>query len=370
MPRHLGDHDRERVEVSRLRARSLALAGSGAVVACLLTAPAAAVSVYKGLEPGKSTKADAAAALGGAVREPSPGLAEYPPQPGTGPILVEFAGEPPIVARIEVAFVKAISRAAMVKSLALPETAEFTDTTSEGKLVEGYGGLKSIVFTFARDQAKSGVKSIAYLSRDRFERMRARVLGTDPTSGPTSLKDFTPGELKDLLKPLSAEPALGAELTGQLEPILAAAMTNLVDGDAAAALRNLTRAVKLAPRSAVANYNLSILYEHREQIVSARQHAAAYLEILPAAKDRGAVTARIARLDEAIKLNPRVRFDPQSCHDLYVWSQGEYEVARKAKKPARRQAILEIRVTAQQGDCVKARELVELYRQSWASGPP
>ena len=60
-----------------------------------------------------------------------------------------------------------------------------------------------------------------------------------------------------------------------------------------------------------------------------------------------------------------VQFNPAACQDVYVWAQRENDVARRGRDAARRQAILEIMVTAQRGDCARARPLADAYKKTY-----
>lgn len=61
--------------------------------------------------------------------------------------------------------------------------------------------------------------------------------------------------------------------------------------------------------------------------------------------------------------NPQVQFDPTACTDLYIWSQTEREAAKKSKNVGRYQAILEIGILSQRGECQKARVLTATYKK-------
>ena len=61
-----------------------------------------AQSSYKGLTPGRSTRADVERVLGRPVKSVSATLVEYRPQPMTSKIFVQYRGGAPVVERIEV----------------------------------------------------------------------------------------------------------------------------------------------------------------------------------------------------------------------------------------------------------------------------
>ncbi len=60
--------------------------------------------------------------------------------------------------------------------------------------------------------------------------------------------------------------------------------------------------------------------------------------------------------------NPRVQFDPAACRDVFNWSQTERDAAKRSKNLGRFQAVLEIAVLAQRGECDKARPMADDYK--------
>ncbi|MFC2172235.1 VWA domain-containing protein [Acidobacteriota bacterium] len=133
--------------------------------------------------------------------------------------------------------------------------------------------------------------------------------------------------------------------------------------DLAGALSEFKQAYKAAPQSPAVNYNLSLLHEANDQLISAVDHAQKYLDLAPAAFDSVDVKNRIHNLQDELKRNPRVVLDPAGCRDVYIWANREKKQAKK--NPTRRQAILEISIAAQRGDCEKARNLAQKYKQAY-----
>lgn len=133
--------------------------------------------------------------------------------------------------------------------------------------------------------------------------------------------------------------------------------------DLTGALRAYQRAHGLSPDSAAVNYNLSLLYEAEDQLNPSMDHARRYLQLAPQATDRADVENRIHNLEQELKNNPRASYDPGACRDLYLWAQQERKRAKKP--PQRRQAILEIIIAAQRGQCPEARRLAEAYRSKY-----
>ncbi len=63
--------------------------------------------------------------------------------------------------------------------------------------------------------------------------------------------------------------------------------------------------------------------------------------------------------------NPQVQFDPAACRQLYFWAQTEREAAKRSKNVNRHQAILEISILSQRGECEKAHSLADSYKKSY-----
>lgn len=201
--------------------------------------PCFSISVYKGIQPGKSTRQDVIAAFGQPVNNISASIFEYAMPPSQGKLFVEYRGDTQIVDRIERYFAKPVSRAAMIKSLNLPDAPEEKETTKDGRLVEYFGGLKVVSLTYVLGDVSSGVRSLNYLSFEMYDKLLNRAQ------------------------------------------------------------------------------------------------------------------------------NPTAQYDPTACRDLYIWSQTEREVAKRSKDVGRHQAVLEIQIVSQRGDCDKARKLVTAYRERY-----
>ena len=202
----------------------------------IVCAPCFAVSTYMGLQPGLSTRADVEKAFGQPIRAVSETMFEYTLSSGGGKVFVEFRAKDFVVDRIERQFTKPISRAALVRSLNLPQEPEEKGKNKEDKLVEYFGDIKTLALTYASGETGSGVISLGYYSMELFE---------------------------------------------------------------------------------------SSLNKAR---------------------------------------NPQVQFDPSACRDIYFWSQTEREAAKRSKNAGRHQAILEISILSQRGECEKARALAAAYK--------
>lgn len=201
--------------------------------------PGFGVSTYMGLQPGLSTRADAEKVLGNPVQSLSATLFEYKLPSGSGKIFIEYRSKDFVVDRIERQFIKPVSRAALIRSLKLPESPEEKRLNKEGKLEEYFGDVLSLALTYASAEPNSGVISIGYYSMQLF-----------------------------------------------------------------------------------------------------------------------ALSLDMAR-------NPQVQFDPSACRDLYFWAQTEKDIAKRSKNTTRHQAILEILILSQRGECEKAQSLAASYKERY-----
>ncbi len=129
------------------------------------------------------------------------------------------------------------------------------------------------------------------------------------------------------------------------------------------ALMMLQQANQLAPNSPNLNFNLSLLYESQDQLIPAMNHANNYLKLAPGAVDRADVENRLAEIQKELQTNPRVVMDSSGCRDVLAWAQAEQDAAKRGRDVARRQAVLEVLIAAQRGECEKARSLQAGYRQ-------
>jgi Mg-chelatase subunit ChlD len=125
----------------------------------------------------------------------------------------------------------------------------------------------------------------------------------------------------------------------------------------------MQQAYKVAPESPAVNYNLALVYEANDKPLSAIKHAEQYLRLAPQALDRGDIETRIATMQQDVQKNPRAQYDPNSCRDVANWAFTERDTAKRAGNPTRLQAILEIQIAAQRGDCQNAHRLQDSYNQ-------
>jgi hypothetical protein len=153
-------------------------------------------SSFKGLAPGKSTKADVERALGQAVREVSETLAEYKSDQEREQIFVQYRRGSFIIERIELVYPATSERSAILRSLNLPPQPMALQTNSRGKFEE-YFSPASLVLTYAGADAASGVNRVGYYSRELFESAVAKV-PRSPQTGQSAQASQTTGTTSGL----------------------------------------------------------------------------------------------------------------------------------------------------------------------------
>lgn len=133
-------------------------------------------SSFQKLIPGTTTRSEVASVFGQPVRTISATLLEYAPPAGLAKVEAEYRAGSAIVERLEVYFVRPVSRQALVQQFALPQVAE-KKTSIDGKLVEYFGGTSLLALTYASADTSSGVSRIGYYSRDLFEKVAGITSG-------------------------------------------------------------------------------------------------------------------------------------------------------------------------------------------------
>lgn len=132
-------------------------------------------SSFQEVTPGTSTRNDVARVLGQPVRTISTTLFEYNPPAGIAKVAVGYSAGSSLVERLEVYFVRPVSRPAMIKRFNLPQQADARKTDAEGKLVEYFGGSSLLALTYASADAASGVSHIGYYSPELFEKRAGKA---------------------------------------------------------------------------------------------------------------------------------------------------------------------------------------------------
>ena len=223
--------------------------------------PCLALSTFRGIQPGVSTRAEAERVLGAASGQRGADEAEYALSDKSGTVVAKYQSGNNVVEELEYRLAAALPRAEMTSLLEIPADAVSADANPQTTLFEEFfDGPHTLILVHVSASRGSAIGAIRYLSRAGYDRELARFQPQTPA-----------------LPPAQDQP--------QAPP---------------------------PPPS--------------EQ---------------------------------------RVRYDPAACKDIYDWARAEVEPANKSKNPDRRQAIIEIRINAQRGDCGSARSLTERYRSSF-----
>jgi len=126
-------------------------------------------SSFQGITPGTSTRHDVENTLGPPVRTVRARLFEYKSPDGVAKVEVEYLGETDdLVARIEVYFLRPISRRALLQKFKLPDVADSWETDKDGKLVEYFAGSDLLALTYATAESSSGVSRVGYYTLTLF----------------------------------------------------------------------------------------------------------------------------------------------------------------------------------------------------------
>jgi hypothetical protein len=141
-------------------------------------------SSFQEITPGQSTRADVARVLGQPVRTVSATRFEYNPPAGIANVEVEFDAGSTLVKRLEVYFLKPVSRPALIKQFNLPQQADAKTTDAERKLVEYFGDPSLLAMTYTSADPGTGVSRISYYSRGSFESIIASIPGARRPSSP------------------------------------------------------------------------------------------------------------------------------------------------------------------------------------------
>ena len=155
-------------ESSKLFAAVLSLAvvcGSGAAVA---------TSVLNGIEPGVSTRAQAEKVFGAPTRVVSDVRTAHAPTGGVGALEIEYSAAQ-VVERIDLSFDPPLARDGVTRGLNLPAAADGS-RVQEGRLIEYYGGSRTLVLKHDGSDASSGISLVSYCSQTLFDTLSAGVL--------------------------------------------------------------------------------------------------------------------------------------------------------------------------------------------------
>jgi hypothetical protein len=143
------------------------------VIALALSAPADAVTLLFGLEPGKSTRADADRVFG-APRRAGAFEVEYAPHKGSGPIIATLTTDGQTIDRLELHLVSPLARDVMLRALKLSDPPMLARSTA-GKFVEYFGSPHSLILTHVDHTPSSAIASVGYASAAHFTRIAEGV---------------------------------------------------------------------------------------------------------------------------------------------------------------------------------------------------
>lgn len=172
-----------------------------------------AQSSYKGLTPGKSSKAEVTRLLGQPLKQLSPTLLEYRPQPLTGRIFVQYRQDSPVVERIEfLCRLQDSNCEDFIKSLNLRLPEGVNSSRSDGDKTRDYYGEPFYIVTLQENEETA---RLAFYSRELFEatiESNAEKLQQEKSSAP-ALKGLY-GEVTGIVKLKAAD--------GSLQPVAGA----------------------------------------------------------------------------------------------------------------------------------------------------
>lgn len=151
----------------------------------LAVVPAGAVTKWKSLQPGVTTRAEVDRVLGAPSRSITDRLIVYNPQEGTGRVVVEYREGSGIVNRIEIDLTSPLVRAALVETFALSGTSSTRQAAPDGALVEYFAGDALVVLFYADKTEDAGVLRVGFYSLELFNRVSGAATGTDraPVAG-------------------------------------------------------------------------------------------------------------------------------------------------------------------------------------------
>jgi len=138
-------------------------------------------SGFQEITPGVSSRSEVAKVLGQPVRTISATVFEYKAPAGIARVEVEYGAGSSVVERLEVYFLKPISRSALIQKLDLTSymntpRADAQGRNSQGKLVE-YFLTAMLTMTYQSADASGGVSQIGYYSEALFGKVLEERMG-------------------------------------------------------------------------------------------------------------------------------------------------------------------------------------------------
>jgi hypothetical protein len=144
-------------------------------------------TAFKGIEPGRSTRADVVSALGQPVRSLGVSSFEYRGPTGIAKVQVTYGSVTGVVSIIVVYTINPITRSAMIQKLELPAKSDLRKTTRDGKLIEYFGGAALMSLAYASPDESSGVEIVRYYSRHSFSQITGiPIAGDNGEAAPNS----------------------------------------------------------------------------------------------------------------------------------------------------------------------------------------
>lgn len=248
-----------------------------------------AVTKYKGIQPGKTTKDEVSGILGEPAKEINSSSYEYPPKTSIErAIVIEYKmTEPaPIVDKMDIHFLKPVARGALAKKLNLPENPSSQGVNPDGKFQEYFGSNLALMLTYDGKAAESGVTVLSFFSRDTFEsvhkEMAKKLKEPEPASSdeqPKKPTDTTASEKTEVAK-LSPEAKLHMQ-QGMTYASLAQANPKTASENYDNALLEFTNAIKLYPNYAEAYSNRGVAYMQQKKYNKAEEDLKKAAELKP-----------------------------------------------------------------------------------------
>jgi hypothetical protein len=165
-----------------------------------------AQSTYKGLTPGRSTRADVERLLGKPTNQVSESLFEYA-QSGSQ-IYVQYSKTLPTAIRIQSIYSPAVERSKVLAAEHLPKVADTRRTNKHGALEEYFGYPNYVVLTYD-ESSQTQVSQVGYYSRELFESVTPELAKSTSTAAATSGSSVSGSGGVDI-------PSLNANVTGLL----------------------------------------------------------------------------------------------------------------------------------------------------------
>jgi hypothetical protein len=142
-----------------------------------------ALSTFRGIQPGVSTRVEAERALGRASAQRGPDETEYTLADKSGVVLVKYRAD--IADEIEYRLAAPLERAEVVSVLQLPGDAMAIDPNPRTRLLEEFfDGAHTLILVHVTESRNSAIGALRYLTREGFDREKARFAPSTPPETP------------------------------------------------------------------------------------------------------------------------------------------------------------------------------------------